>query len=160
MNNHCADGAHRCDIPVDRTSESSPTERTGRESLTDSVDRDIPSHLRDARQTHSENDTGRSFAWTRPSGENAHHLSPRHRLILSRLLHHDGVLSVVALACDVAAYISDQPPESLSSEVVRQAFVDLQPSLTWLASQGYIDYCEAVGTVELRMRTHESTAAT
>lgn len=77
-------------------------------------------------------------------------LSPRHRLVLSRVAARGGSTSVVILAGDVAAHVTDQPRESVPPELVRQAFIDVHSSLETLSRGGYIEYCEDVGTVALR----------
>lgn len=83
-----------------------------------------------------------------------HRLSSRHRLVLSRLVSRNGPTSVIVLARDIAAYLTDQSDKSVSTETIQETFVDIQPYVEDLSRRGYVEYCEAVGTVVLSARDH------
>ena len=86
----------------------------------------------------------------RAPDEEEHALSPYHWLILSRLAAREGPTSVVILARDVAAHLTERPLESVSQRMVQRAFIELHPYFEELSKDGYLEYCEDIGTVELR----------
>lgn len=76
-------------------------------------------------------------------------LSPRQRMVLSRLRLFGGETSAVQLAQEVATQYSNSPHSEVSSGEMRRLYVELQVDLQELARQNLISYSEQSGRVIL-----------